>query len=82
MLGVRLPEGTKDAVVPLYETVPATSVAPWLKIKVVSLMVDESIGTLKVAVTILLRGMHLELFAGSVDITMGDTIGPVLKAQT
>src|SRR5450759_1774302 len=67
----RFAAGVKVAVEPLYETVPATDVAPCFKVKVVAVRVDGSIGTLKVAVTILLRTTPVARSAGSVKVTVG-----------
>src|SRR5450759_2243417 len=67
----RFASGVKVAVEPLYETFPATGVATCFKVKVVAVRVDGSIGTLKVAVTILLRTTAVASVIGSVKVTVG-----------
>src|SRR5450759_4472561 len=70
----RFAAGVKVAVEPLYETVPATGVVPCFMVKVVAVVavkVNGSIGTLKVAVTILLRTTPVARSAGSVELTVG-----------
>ena len=80
VLGIRSLEGVKDAVVPLYATVPGTDVAPCFKVKLVAVKVNGSIGTLKVAVTTLLNTMPEALFAGSTEVTEGDV--PIVNLHT
>ena len=82
VFGARALEGVKVAVVSEYETVPVTDVAPCFRIKVVAVSVSESIGVLKFAAIILLRAIPVASLAGSVEITVGETIAPVLKVHT
>jgi len=80
----RLLVGVKDAVVPEYVTVPGTDVVPSFKVKFVAgvIRVDGFIGTLNVAVTILLRAMPVARFNGSVEITVGAVMDPVVNFHT
>ena len=79
--GARAMVGVKDAVVLVYLNVPGTIVVPCFTVKVVAgdLRVNESIGTLKVAIITLLRRTPVALFAGSED-TVGGT--SVVKVHT
>jgi len=83
VLDKRLPVGVKDAVVPEYVTVPGTDVVPCFKVKFVAgvISVDGFIGTLKVAVTILLRTMLVPRSNGSVEITVGAVRVPVVNVH-
>ena len=81
--GKRLLVGAKDAVIPVYETIPSINVVPCFMLKVVVVRVNGSIGILKVAVTIiLLRATPVALFAGLVEVTIGKMVAPVLKLHT
>ncbi len=74
MLAKRWFEGVKDAVVPVYETVPATGSSPCFKVNVDVPIVRGFIASLNVAVTILLRVTSVASFDGSVEITVGERL--------
>jgi hypothetical protein len=74
--------GIKVAVVPVYETAPKTGVLLSFNVKVKSVIVAGSIGMSNVAVIILLKGTFVALSIGSVEITFGATIIPVVNFQT
>ena len=83
-MAARLLAGLKAAVVPVYVTVPDTGVVPRFKVKVVVVIIDGSITSLKVAVMILFRATSVAAFAGSVEITVGGVTSaeaPVVKLQ-
>ncbi len=73
--------GLNVAVVPLYETDPSTEIVPCLSVKVEEVMVHGFMGTLNVAVTVLLRTTCVAPFAGSVEITTG-AVANVVNLQT
>src|SRR5436190_24199108 len=56
VLGERLLEGVKVAVVPAYVTDPETGVGPFINVKVADVIVDESMDSLNVALTVRLIG--------------------------
>ena len=78
----RLAEGVKYAVLAAYVIIPVSEVAPCFKVKVVAVRVNGFIGTLKVAVIILLRTTPVTRSNGSVENTVGDRVAPVLKVHT
>ena len=59
------------AVLPVYETVPGTAVAPWFT---VIDMLRGSIGSLKVTLTFLFNGTPVAPFAGSVEVSVGAVV--------
>ena len=71
-----------SAVIPAKVTVPETTVVPCRNVKVVVLIVDRLIVSLKVAAIFLLRATPLALLIGSVEITVGGVISPVEKFHT
>ena len=74
MPGKRSLEGVKDAIAPEHETTPVTSDTPFAavsKVKDVEVIVTGLMFSLKVTVIILLRGISLVRFTGSLDITRG-----------
>jgi hypothetical protein len=73
VLGSSLLEGVKVAVVPLYETVPATEFDPSCTVNDVPVIVEGFICSLKVAVITFVRGTLVAPFIGSVDTTTGHT---------
>jgi hypothetical protein len=82
VLEVSALEGVKDAVEPAYETVPAIAVVPCFSVNDAAVMVNGSIGTLKVAVTTLLRNTPVPLFNGLVEFTVGEGLALVLNVHT
>jgi hypothetical protein len=78
--------GVKVAVLvaALYATVPATAalVAVTRRVNVVVVMVAGSIGSLKAADTTIVVDTFVCRFAGTVAITVGGVVSPVLKLNT
>lgn len=67
-----------------YVTVPGMAVEPCFKVKVDVVIVDASISSLKVTVTIELTATSVALFAGLVELTVGGVVSgtvPVVKLQ-
>jgi hypothetical protein len=67
-------EGVKVAVLPVSATVPVTEVLPACKVKVVVLMVEGFIASLKVALIELFTATPVWLFAGFVEATVGGVV--------
>ena len=82
VFGMSALAGVKYAVVSVREIAPATSVEPCFMVNVAVVRVSGSMGILKVAETILFRNTPVALFAGLVEITMGDRVSPVLNVHT
>lgn len=66
----------KVAVEPLHVTVPETEPLPPESVKVVPLMVEESIPSLKVAAMLLFIATSADPFAGLVELTVGAVVSP------
>src|SRR5450759_5776190 len=71
----RFAAGVKVAVVPAQVTAPGTAVDPCFKVKVVALIVEVVIATLKIAEMLLLTAVPVALFIGTVEVTVGGTPG-------
>jgi hypothetical protein len=71
VLAVSGEEGVNVAVVPEYDTVPATDVLPCFSVKEVVVIVDEFIASLKAAVTLLLVTTDVAPVAGTTVCTVG-----------
>ena len=73
--------GVNVEIDPTVETVPETTLAPCFKVIEAEVMVNGSMGTLKVTVIALFNDTFSALFNGSVDRTVGANTSPVLKDQ-
>jgi hypothetical protein len=71
VLPVSAVEGVKVAVVPEYDTLPATELLPCFSVKEVVVIVDEFMFSLKVAVTLLLVATEAAPLAGTTVWTVG-----------
>src|ERR1022692_2451610 len=83
--GARVLDGAKVAVAPIKVTAPGTVTPPCFKVKVDVLIVAGSIGSLKVAESLLLMGTPLDPTEGVTEITTGMSVfttAPVVKLQT
>jgi len=75
-------DGVKVAVEPEYEYDPVTDVAPCFIVNVVEVRVDEFMGKLKVADTVLFRATPVALFAGFTEVTVGGVVFSVVNVHT
>jgi hypothetical protein len=74
--------GVKVAVEPEYEYDPVIVVAPCFIVNVVEVRVDEFMGKLKVADTVLFRATPVALFAGLTKLTVGGVVFKVVNVLT
>src|ERR1041385_7740989 len=74
--------GAKVAVVPTKVTEPATGVVPCFRVKLVVLIVEGSIVSLKVAAIFLLIATPVAAFAGSVELTVGRVVSAGIPNPT
>ena len=70
----RLLDGVNVATLLLYDTVPLTLPLLLLRVKVLVVMVEESMSSLKVALMALLTPTPVALLAGLVELTVGGVV--------
>jgi hypothetical protein len=79
--GIRLVDGVNVAVFPEYVTVPETGVVPCFRVKVVPVMVETSIASLKLKVISLLTATLVAESPGFIELTMGLVVSALVWSQ-
>ena len=74
-------DGVNVATLLLYDTVPLTLPLLLLSVKVLVVMVEESMSSLNVALIALLTPTPVELLAGLVELTVGDVVSVSYGAE-
>jgi hypothetical protein len=83
VLPVNTDDGVNVAVAPELETTPAMEVDPFLRVKLLPVIVDAFIVSLKVTVSAVFTAIPVEFAAGTTELTVGACVStePVVKLQ-